>query len=582
MIFAVASRERSLEVMRRRLCTLAEQMEFETFFDYANLREGSIIRVRDCARVFRNLLTKRSEDLAKFSVARAIRDIALDRPRPDLSPAFYADMLHVLLGLQGYGPGKSPVDERLELSHLKGREAALERSKQLNSLWAHIENRLKSYPDGLKDEVIAYRKKRKAKILREVGASEEDWNDWTWQLRNTIRDDNTLERLVILTPDEKKAVEEACQRNVPFGITPYYLSLMHDESTPHDQCVRAQVIPPMEYVTETAQRRERCASELDFMRELDTSPVDLITRRYPSVVIFKPYNTCPQICVYCQRNWEIDEVLDPEAMAPSEKIDQAIQWIRDNPAVHEVLVTGGDPLTMSDDKLEKILSRIAEISTVERIRVGTRALVTMPMRITEELARLLGSFREPGKREIVVVTHVQHPYEVTPDLVLGVERIRKEGIPICNQLVYTFHVSKRFEATALRRILRLAGIVPYYSFNTKGKEETRAYRVPIARLLQEQKEESRLLPGMARTDEAVYNVPGMGKNYLRARQHRNILSILPDGSRVYEYHPWEKNISGTRPLETFITHDVPILEYLERLKKGGEDVTEYQTIWYYY
>jgi lysine 2,3-aminomutase len=321
---------------------------------------------------------------------------------------------------------------------------------------------------------------------------------------------------------------------------------------------------------------------MDFMLERDTSPIDLITRRYPAIVVFKPYNTCPQICVYCQRNWEIDNVMSPAAMARSDQIADAIDWIRQHPAIHEVLVTGGDPLVMPDAKLAEILERIADIPSVERIRIGTRILVTLPMRITPDLARLLGAFREPGKREIVVVTHVQNPYEITPDLLQATERIRSEGIPIYNQLVYTFYISRRFEAAALRRALRLAGIAPYYTFNMKGKEETRAYRVPVARLLQEQKEEARLLPGMARTDEAVYNVPGMGKNYLRARQHRSMLSILPDGARVYEYHPWEKNISGTRPLETFITKDIPILEYLERLERIGERVEDYQTIWYYF
>jgi len=180
------------------------------------------------------------------------------------------------------------------------------------------------------------------------------------------------------------------------------------------------------------------------------------------------------------------------------------------------------------------------------------------------------------------VTHIQHPYEITPDVVSAVERIRARGISVYNQLVFTFFISRRFEAAALRKILRLSGISPYYTFNTKGKEETRTYRVPVARLLQEQKEDARILPGMARTDEAVFNVPGMGKNYLRARQHRNVLSVLPTGERVYEYHPWEKNISGTAPMETYITRDVPILDYLERLQEIGEDVSEYSTIWYYF
>ncbi|WP_054694663.1 hypothetical protein [Desulfosarcina cetonica] len=179
-----------------------------------------------------------------------------------------------------------------------------------------------------------------------------------------------------------------------------------------------------------------------------------------------------------------------------------------------------------------------------------------------------------------MVTHAQHSYEITPDTAAAVDRLRKRGIPVYNQLVYTFFASRRFEAAFLRRILTRIGIDPYYTFNTKGKEETLDYRVPIARLLQEQKEEARLLPGLSRTDEAVYNVPGLGKNYLRATVHRDLISILPDGSRLYEFHPWEKNISRTA--KTHISEDVPILDYLQRLAAIGESVHDYGTIWYYY
>jgi lysine 2,3-aminomutase len=98
--------------------------------------------------------------------------------------------------------------------------------------------------------------------------------------------------------------------------------------------------------------------------------------------------------------------------------------------------------------------------------------------------------------------------------------------------------------------------------------------------LQEQKEEARLLPGLTRTDEAVYNVPGLGKNYLRARQHRDLISILPNGARVYEFHPWDKNVFQTAT--THVNEDVPILDYLQRLAEIGEDISDYQTIWYYF
>ena len=178
-----------------------------------------------------------------------------------------------------------------------------------------------------------------------------------------------------------------------------------------------------------------------------------------------------------------------------------------------------------------------------------------------------------------MITHVEHPYEITPQAMEAVQKFRRYGMEVYNQLVYTFYNSRKFEAAFLRHKLRLIGITPYYTFNTKGKEETDDYRVPIARLLQEQKEEARLMPGPVRTDEVVFNVPGLGKNYMRAIQHHDVISILPDGRRVYEFHPWEKKLSL---VDTYVYTDVSIYKYLKKLREAGEDTSYYKTIWYYY
>jgi lysine 2,3-aminomutase len=113
----------------------------------------------------------------------------------------------------------------------------------------------------------------------------------------------------------------------------------------------------------------------------------------------------------------------------------------------------------------------------------------------------------------------------------------------------------------------------------KGKEETHRYMVPIARILQERKEEARLLPGLDRTDEPVFNVPKLGKNHLRGWQDHRLVMIRPDGSRVYEFHPWEKNIT---PVPPYNYVDVPIYDYLEELAARGENIRDYRTIWFYY
>jgi lysine 2,3-aminomutase len=318
---------------------------------------------------------------------------------------------------------------------------------------------------------------------------------------------------------------------------------------------------------------------MDFMGEHDTSPCDLITRRYPEILILKPYNSCSQICVYCQRNWEIEGVMERKAACPTKKVMDAIDWIADRESIRDVLITGGDPLVLSDKKLRPILDKVAAVDHVLRIRIGTRMPVVLPYRINEAFCSLLEKYVKPGKREVCIVTHFEHPYEVTPEAAEAVTRMRKIGVSVYNQQVYTFETSRRFETVALRRALRLIGVDPYYTFITKGKEETHYYRVPIARILQERKEEARLFPGLDRTDEPVFNVPRLGKNHLRSWQDHRLVMILPDGRRVYEFHPWEKFITAVPPFNYI---DVSIYGFLQRLEERGEDIDEYRTIWYYY
>jgi lysine 2,3-aminomutase len=567
----------NVEVARERLYRRITRNQYDTYANQRELTEGRVIRVRDSTRAICGILKSRSDQIVKFSVTQAIYDIVRDIPRPDLQPGFYTDLVHMFMGMRGEGPvtafGQFYVREDLE-----GREAAIARSRQLDKLWQVVEEWMDRYKHGLQVEVIDRRKKRRDKILSQLGGTQSDWYNWKWQLRHVTKKPTQLQDLISLSPTEKRALELVEEAKLPFGITPYYLSLM-DEEGEDDRAVRAQVIPPESYVEFMANHKGDFHCSFDFMLERDTSPIDLVTRRYPAICILKPYNTCPQICVYCQRNWEIDEAMSGSALAPQEKIDQAIEWIADHPAIKEVLVTGGDPAALGDEKLFSIMNQVADIPHILRIRLGTRTPVTVPMRITDQFVERLASLRIPMRREISVVTHVEHPYEITPEMFAAVEKLRAAKINVYNQNVYTFYVSRRFEAALLRGLLKRVGIEPYYTFNTKGKEETANYRVPIARLMQEQKEEARMLPGLSRTDEPVYNVPGLGKNYLRALQHREVISLLPDGSRVYEFHPWEKNI---REQKSYIGVDVPILDYLERLAQIGEDVSKYETIWYYF
>lgn len=541
--------------------------------------DRAVDRTRDCARAMLGVLSAASDEKARFSVTQALWDVAKGRPRPDLEAGFFGEIIHLVWGLEGRSRGLSGDESPLRSGDLSGREAALVRSDELDALWEQVESRMSRYENGLSQDAQNRRAERRGRILERLGGGPEDWSDWRWHTKHVGRNLETLDGLVGLSDEERRNIGNTCRSRIPFGVTPYYLSLMDEEQTERDRAIRAQVFPPRRYVDVMTRSRDKRHEAFDFMGERDTSPIDLITRRYPGIVILKPYNTCPQICVYCQRNWEIDEVLADDAMAPWSKIEEAVEWIGRHPAIHEVLVTGGDPLLLENDDLARILTMVADVPSIKRIRIGTRTLVTLPMRFTQETAELLGRFRRPGAREVSVVTHVEHPYEVTPDTVAAVDRLRRQGIGVYNQLVYTFFVSRRFEASLLRVTLRQAGIDPYYTFLPKGKNETDDYRVPLSRLLQEQTEEARLLPGHTRTDEAVYNVPRLGKNYLRASNYRDILSFRPDGTRVYQFHPWEKGIADQ---SSYVGDVIPILEYLQRLEQIGDDPTDYESIWYYY
>jgi lysine 2,3-aminomutase len=568
----------NLDQIRVALLERINYRHFMAYSEHTGIHPLDLVIIRDAARAWRGILHPRSEKLVNFSVLNALLDVAQGRLRPELTAAFWAEIHHLVTAIDGNVRIHS-IDARVMTSALKGRDAAQWRSAQLDWLGKSLADRSTRYRHGLNDDVIMQRNQHRAEILTAFGGSENDWQEWRWHLKHIIRNAENLERVVTLSAEEKKRIALALEQGLPFGITPYYAMLFDQPAdTDHDRAIRAQVIPPLSYLDAFASIPHDGVAT-DFMQEMDNSPIDLVTRRYVAVAILKPYASCPQICVYCQRNWEIHEPLAQGAMAPKKQIDEAIAWLSDHPTIHDVLLTGGDPLVLSDAWLKKLLGALAAIPHIERIRIGTRMLATLPQRFNTPLVKLLKTYQLPGRREICVVTHIQHPYELTPELVKAVNRLRQEGIAVYNQLVYTFYVSRRFEAAMLRRLLRRCGIEPYYTFYPKGKLEMADYRVPIARLLQEQKEESRLFPGMERTDEPVYNVPGLGKNYLNSWQHRDLISIRPDGARMYEFHPWEKKIM---PQQTYIGADVPILDYLERLKMIGETLEDYESIWYYY
>ncbi|MEJ2154445.1 MAG: KamA family radical SAM protein [Desulfobacteraceae bacterium] len=570
-----------LNTKRTRIRSALSDLLVNSYEETPDLPSLEWVLTHDAVEAWRNLCSRRNESLSGFSFLVYLDALINGRcpvNQPPPTSGFFAELDHLVRGISqrtGVYPDQVPAF----LKH-RGRKAAQLRSADLSRMAKTGRRHMERFSCGLDQEIIRRRGRNKKRILQRLGAADSDWGDWRWHCRHIIRDAETLSKLILLTDDEYRSVKAANESGIPFGITPFYLSLMDNRTdSPEDRAVRAQVIPSMQYVETMHRQRQKCDPSMDFMLEKDTSPIEGITRRYPNIVILKPVLTCPQICVYCQRNWQIEDVHSKTAAVSEKVVRRAIEWIAKNREINEVLITGGDPFLLSNNRIEQLLSRLSANPNIVRIRIGTRTPVTLPQRITDSLANLVARYHVPGKREMVIVSHFEHLYEITPEAVQAIQKFRRSGIDVYNQLVYTFFNSRKFEAAALRQKLRLIGVTPYYTFNTKGKEETDDFRVPIARLLQEQKEEARLLPGTVRTDTVVFNVPGLGKNYLDASQHHNVIAILPDGRRVYEFHPWEKKLTL---VDTYVYTDVSIHTYLKRLKAAGENPRDYRSIWYYY
>ncbi len=570
-----------IEEKRKKIRKLLALKLISTFDDTPKIPSLKWVLARDAIEIFSKIISIRSETISEFSFLKYLNDMIHEREKNTEikpSPGFFAELNHLLRGISGDAevyPKNVPA-----FAKHNGVKAAKLRSASLSKMAQETKKFMDRYPCGLDDDAKRRRYNNKHRVLRYFKATDFEWTNWRWQLRHTIKDADTLKDLVHLTEEEYNAVKLAQKHSIPFGITPYYLSLLdYVPGKGRDDSIRAQVIPSMHYINTLLEHKAHDESSLDFMLEQDTSPIEGITRRYPHIVIIKPVLTCPQICVYCQRNWEIEDVHSNSASLSKLKLDKALDWIANTPEINEVLITGGDPFLLSNEKIENLLYKLSKMKHVERIRIGSRTLVTLPQRITESLIKDVSHFHIPGKREILIVTHFEHPYEITQQSMDAVQKFKRHGIGVYNQLVYTFYNSRKFEATSLRHKLRLIGVTPYYTFSAKGKEETEDFRVPISRLLQEQKEEARLMPGTVRTDEVVFNVPRLGKNYLRAVQHHDVVSILPDGRRVYEFHPWEKKMALA---DTYVYTDVSIYKYLKKLQSYGENISDYNSIWYYY
>jgi lysine 2,3-aminomutase len=257
---------------------------------------------------------------------------------------------------------------------------------------------------------------RGIELFRDVAP--EQWRDWRWQLKNNIHTVGTLEKVLPLADGEKKGLEK-CLEKFTMEITPYYAALM-DRGDPNCP-VRMQSVPGIAELVYNAS--DLC----DPLHEDIDSPVPGLTHRYPDRVLLLVTNICSMNCRHCTRRRLVGHT---DVHMSEDNVQKAIAYIKNTPSVRDVLISGGDPLVLSDDKLESIIRRVREIGHVEIIRIGTRMPVVMPFRITDDLAGMLGKYHP-----IYVNTHFNHPREITEEASQACARLSNAGIPLGNQSV---------------------------------------------------------------------------------------------------------------------------------------------------
>lgn len=297
---------------------------------------------------------------------------------------------------------------------------------------------------------------------------EEQWNDWVWQLTNTIKNLEDLKKVVNLTPEEEEGVLIST-KTIPLNITPYYASLM-DEDDP--RCpVRMQSVPISQELHKTKYDLE------DPLHEDEDSPVPGLTHRYPDRVLFLVTNQCSMYCRYCTRRRFSGQI---GMGVPKKQLDTAINYISSNPQIRDVLISGGDGLLINDNILEYILKNLREIPHVEIIRIGTRAPVVFPQRITENLCNILKKYHP-----VWLNTHFNTSIEITEESKRACEMLANVGVPVGNQAVILAGINDSVPIMKqLMHDLVKIRVRPYYIYQCDLSEGIGHFRAPISKGLE--------------------------------------------------------------------------------------------------
>lgn len=350
------------------------------------------------------------------------------------------------------------------------------------------------------------------------------WSDWRWQLRHAIGSADALADALPLTAGELEGARKAAAQRLPLRITPYYLSLV-DPNDPHCP-IRRQCVPD-------ASEAEYVPGDLvDPLGEVAHEVAPHLVQRYPDRALLLATDRCAVYCRFCTRSRMVG---GGEGSVSLEDLKPALEWLRNHPAVRDVIVSGGDPLAMSTERIERLVAAVRGVETVETIRLATRVPVTLPMRITRELLRALRPYHP-----LWVMTHFNHPKELTKSATRACTRLADAGFPVMNQTVLLAGINDddRVLEKLFRGLVRVR-VRPYYLLQADPVRGTGHLRTRLSRGVELMESLQGRLSGIA-LPKLICDTPGgrgkvpLGPDYVVARSSgRTLLRTFRDETVEY-------------------------------------------------
>jgi lysine 2,3-aminomutase len=359
-----------------------------------------------------------------------------------------------------------------------------------------------------------------------------DWFDWKWQLKNAIKTKEGLEAVIPLLPQELDFFSSHKSTDFRFQVTPYSLQVLRQRDSHH---ILRKIL-----IGDFSEYSEQKQAQLDPLNEKNNNPAPRVIHRYSDRALFLVTDYCSVYCRYCTRK----HFTAKDQVFPSKSdYEQALDYFKNNKSIKEVILSGGDPLTLSDDRLVKVISDLRSIPHIEIIRIGTRIPVVLPMRVTDELLEKLKAFHP-----IYIMTHFNHPDELTLESSRALTAFVNHGFPVFNQMVMLNGVNNEAPLVqGLNRRLLYLRTKPYYMFQCDPSQGTDHLRTSIQDSMAIQKELWGHLSGLAMPNLAIDIPSGGGKanlvpNFIEQQNENEFLFTGWDGVTERYINPSLQNL----------------------------------------